>query len=207
MLLATILLMCPLPQSGDVLKTQLERPAAVAENSSSAANSTNNNDASGSALPAAPEAKIKTDAELAGGVNAGTAGSSAPVGAAAPGTPAAVEAPAKPVLRGDSATEHEKKEWYALIALSSGAAAFDAWTTRRAISGGYGTEANPLLRPFVHSNAIYAATQVSPVVLDLIGRKMMTSSHRLLRKFWWAPQMAGADVSASAAIHNLSVAP
>jgi hypothetical protein len=208
MLLATILLMCPLPQSGDVLKTQLERPAAVAEDSSSsAANSTNNNGAAGSALPAAPEAKIKTDAALASGPNAGAAGSSAPVAVATPGTPAPVVEPAKPAMRGDTATEHEKKQWYALIAISSAAAAFDAWSTRRAISGGYGTEANPTLRPFVHSNAIYAATQVSPVVLDLVGRKMMTSSRKLIKKFWWAPQMAGTDVSVSAALHNLSVAP
>ena len=55
----------------------------------------------------------------------------------------------------------------------SGAAAFDAWSTRRAISEGYGTEANPLLRPFSHSNAMYAATQVSPLVMDFIGKRMM----------------------------------
>jgi hypothetical protein len=211
MLLATILLMCPLPQSGDVLKTQLERPAAVAEDStSSSSNSTSsssNDDAAATALPAVPEAKIKTDAELASDANAGAAGSSAPLAVATPGTPAAVVTPAKPVLRGDAPTDHEKKQWYALIAISSGAAAFDAWSTRRAISGGYGTEANPMLRPFAHSNAMYAATQVSPLVLDLIGRKMMTSSHKLLRRFWWAPQMAGTDVSVSAGIHNVSVVP
>jgi hypothetical protein len=208
MLLATILLLCPLPQSGDVLKTQLERPAAVAEASaSSSANSTNNSDAASSALPAMPEAKIKTDAELASGPNAGAAGSSAPAVGATPATPAPVAAPVKPAMRGDAPTEHEKRQWYALIAISSGAAAFDAWSTRRAISEGYGTEANPLLRPFAHSGAMYAATQVSPVVLDVIGRKMMTSSHKLLRRFWWAPQMAGTDVSVSAAIHNLSVVP
>jgi hypothetical protein len=204
MLLATILLLCPLPQSGDVVKAQLERPAAVAENSSY---SSSNNDAAPNALPAAPEAKIKTDAELASETNSGTAGSSTPVAPVAPGTPAPVAAPAKPVLNGEAPTDHEKKQWYALIAISSAAAAFDAWSTRRAITGGYGTEANPLLRPFAHSGAMYAAVQVSPLVMDVIGRKMMTSKHSLLRKFWWAPQMAGTDVSVSAGIHNVTVAP
>ncbi len=56
-----------------------------------------------------------------------------------------------------------------LVAASSGAAAFDAWTTRRAVSGGYGVERDPLLRPFAHSNAIYAATQVSPASHGLSG--------------------------------------
>jgi hypothetical protein len=208
MLLATLLLLCPLPQSGDVLKAQIERSAAVVEDSSSS--SSNPVATAANALPAAPEAKIKTDAELASDANAGaasSAGTSAPVAPVTPGTPAAVATPAKPVLRGDAPTEHEKKQWYALIAISSGAAVFDAWSTRRAISGGYGTEANPLLRPFAHSGAMYAAVQVSPLVMDLIGRKMMTSKYKLLRKFWWAPQMAGTDVSVSAGIHNVSVAP
>ena len=195
MLLATLLLMCPLAQSGDVAKAAAEQPAAVAEDSSK--NSTPSN-----ALPAAPEAKIKTDAEIANAVNA-PAGSSAPVEAVTPGSPAA--APIKPTIRQDYETEHQKKEWYALMAVSSGAAVFDAWSTRRAISGDYGNEANPFLRPFAHSNAMYAATQVSPLVMDLIGRKLMTSRHNWMRKLWWVPQMAGTDASVSAGIHNVSL--
>jgi hypothetical protein len=198
MLLATFLLLCPLPQSGDFSKAEVERPAIVSEDSSKDATPAK-------ALPTAPEAKIKTDAEVAKGANSAPASSSS-VEPATPAAPVSAVLPAKPVARGDAATEHDKKTWYALIAVSSGAAVLDAWSTRRAITGGYGTEANPLLRPFAHSNAMYAAVQVSPVVMDVIGRKMMTSRYHWMRKLWWAPQMAGTDVSVSAAIHNLSVA-
>jgi hypothetical protein len=205
MLLATLLLMCPLPQSGDVAKAEIERPAMALENSSST-NSTLSNPATPSnPLPNAPDAKVKTDSEIA---KNGESGSVSPTTNAEPVTPAnpAGAAVVKPAARGDQATDQEKKTWYALIAVSSGAAVLDAWSTRRAIEGGYGTEANPLLRPFVHSNGLYAAIQVSPVVMDVVGRKMMTSRYHWMRKLWWAPQMAGTDVSASAAIHNLSVA-
>lgn len=189
MLLAALLLLCPLPQSGDIARTEMakaeiERPAAVSEESTK-------DSTPAKALPSAPEAKVKTDAEVAGGASSV---------AIEPGV-----APVRPAVQRGYETEHQKKEWYALIAVSSGAAAFDAWSTRRAVSGGYGMEANPLLKPFAHSNAIYAATQVSPLVMDLIGRKMMTSRHNWMRKLWWAPQMAGTNVSVSAAIHNVSI--
>jgi hypothetical protein len=202
MLLATILLMCPLPQSVDVAKAGLERPAVVSADSTK---DSPKDSTPSKTLPAAPEAKIKTDAEIANGANGAAPNSSAPAEAATPANPPAVIQPVKPALHRDYDTEHEKKAWWALTAVSSGAAAFDAWSTRRAISGGYGTEADPMLRPFAHSNAIYAATQVSPLVMDLIGRKMMTSRHNWVRKLWWVPQMAGADVSVSAAIHNVSI--
>lgn len=198
MLLATVLLLCPFPQSGDVVKSEVERPAIVSEDASK-------DSSPAKALPSAPDAKIKTDTELSKAADSVPATASASVEAVAPGNPAPAISPIRPV-RGDGASEHDKKTWYALIAVSSGAAVLDAWSTRRAISGGYGTEANPLLRPFAHSNAMYAAAQVSPVVMDLIGRKMMTSTHHWMRKLWWAPQMAGTDVSVSAAIHNLSIA-
>jgi len=199
MLLATVLLLCPFPQSGDVVKAEVERPAIVSEDSSK-------DSASGKTLPAAPDAKIRTDAELAKAADSASVAPAASVEAIAPGSPAPGISPVRAAVRGDGASEHDKKTWYALIAVSSGAAVLDAWSTRRAISGGYGTEANPLLKPFSHSNAMYAAAQVSPLVMDLIGRKMMTSRHNWVRKLWWAPQMAGTNVSVSAAIHNLSIA-
>lgn len=198
MLLATILLMCPLPQLGDVAKTETERPAAVSEAS--------NDSTPAKSLPAAPEAKIKTDAEITKDASSGSGNSSAAVVEAVPAAnpPAAVKA-VKPALSREDVSEEQKHEWYALVGVSSGAAVFDAWSTRRAISGGFGTEANPFLKPFAHSNAIYAATQVSPLVMDLIGRKMMTSRHNWMRRLWWLPQMAGTNVSVSSAIHNVSI--
>ena len=73
------------------------------------------------------------------------------------------------------------------------------------MTGGYGQEANPVLRPFAHSNAIYAATQVSPAIMDFIGKRLMVSQHPLLRKVWWVPQVAGGTLSFSAGAHNVGV--
>jgi hypothetical protein len=111
-------------------------------------------------------------------------------------------APLKPAIERPLPTPHQQKLWYTFIAAGHSAAVFDAYTTRRAISGNYGTEGNPLLRPFSHSNAIYAATQVSPAVMDYVGRRMMTSSHPVFRRVWWVPQVAGAGLSFSAGMHN-----
>jgi hypothetical protein len=111
----------------------------------------------------------------------------------------------KPAMERPVPTPRQQKLWYTFMAVGHSAAAFDAYSTRRAISGNYGTEGNPLLRPFSHSNAIYAATQVSPAVMDYVGRRMMTSSHPTLRRFWWVPQVAGASLSFGAGMHNYSL--
>jgi hypothetical protein len=84
---------------------------------------------------------------------------------------------------------------------------FDAYTTRRAISGGYGVESNPTMRPFAQSNAIYFATQVTPVVMDYVGHRMMTSNHSWMRRMWWVPQLAGTSLSLGAGVHNYKMVP
>lgn len=198
MLLALVVLMCPLPQNGDVAKTETERPAAVAVEVS-------NHSEPAKALPPAPEAKIRTDAEVANDVKATPGNPAINVEPVAPGSAAVAAKPVRPAFRRDEVSDEEKREWYALVAVSSGAAVFDAWSTRRAVSGGYGTEADPLMKPFAHSNAMYAATQVSPLVMDFLGRKMMTSRHNWMRKMWWLPQVAGTNLSVSSAIHNVSI--
>jgi len=124
-----------------------------------------------------------------------------------PGSQPFLNAPIKPALDRPIESPRQRKIWYALVAAGSSGAAFDAWSTRRAISGGYGTEGDPLLRPFAHSGAMYAATQVSPAIMDFIGRRMMTSNHGLMRRFWWLPQAAGASFSFGAGIHNYRVVP
>jgi hypothetical protein len=60
----------------------------------------------------------------------------------------------KPAVERPVPSPRQQKLWYTFMAVSHGAAAFDAWSTRRAITGNYGTESNPFLRPFAHSNAI-----------------------------------------------------
>jgi hypothetical protein len=200
MLLATILLLYPFPQSGDAVKAVTERSASFsvdAPKDSSLSRS----------LPSAPEPKIKSDREIA--LDASPASVMPPPTAEpiVPGNVALDLRPGKPAFHPEGVSQRQKKVWYALTFASSGAAGFDAWSTRRAISGGYGTESNPLLRPFAHSNALYAATEVSPLVLDYVGRKMMTSRHPLLRRMWWLPQTAGTGMSLFAGVHNVGVVP
>jgi hypothetical protein len=200
MLLATILLLYPFPQSGDVIKTVTERAASVSVDPDV--------DSSPSrALPSAPEPKIKSDTEIAADSNPAAVMPAPAAEPIVPGSAPLALRPGKPAFHPEGVSERQKKVWYALTFASSGAAGFDAWSTRRAISGGYGTESNPLLRPFAHSNALYAATQVSPLVLDYVARRMMTSRHPLLRRMWWLPQSAGTGMSLFAGVHNVGVVP
>ena len=200
MILGALLLFFPVPQTVDTAKLTNDSPAAISESSTrgnaapaastapaptlvaSAAPATTLGD-----LPVAPGPKVRSDAELA----------------AEPG--AMPFQPIKPAARKPYETPRQKKIWFALMAVGSAGAGFDAWSTRRAISGGFGTESNPFLRPFAHSNALYAATQVSPLVLDFMGKKMMSSQHPLLRRMWWVPQSAGATMSFAAGAHNVGV--
>src|SRR5439155_21932492 len=136
--------------------------------------------------PSAPERKVKPEVEPA------------PLRSA-------VATPFRGVRRRPGETPGQRKMWYGLVAVSHAGAAFDAWTTRRAISSGYGQEANPFLKPFANSNAISAATQVSPAVIDYLGKRMMVSQHGWVRKIWWLPQTAGASISFVCGAHNLGV--
>jgi len=111
----------------------------------------------------------------------------------------------KPVIVRPRETPRQRKMWYALAVASHSGAAFDAWSTHRAVAGGYGQEANPFLRPYAGSNAIYAATQVSPAFMDYLGKRMMVSQHGWVRKIWWLPQAAGASVSFMSGAHNVGV--
>jgi hypothetical protein len=98
----------------------------------------------------------------------------------------------------------KKRIWFTLAAAQHGAAAFDAWSTRRSLANG-GRELNPLMKPFAHSNAIYAATQVGPVLFDYLGKRMMMSRNPMLRRMWWLPQVAGTAASLFSGVHNLGV--
>src|SRR5271155_2340736 len=95
--------------------------------------------------------------------------------------------PGKPAGVTAAETKPYKREWLALIVMEHGAAAFDAYSTRQAVSRG-AVEDDPLMRPFAHSGAIYAATQVGPVLFDLVARHMLRSENGFIRKMWWIPQ-------------------
>ena len=97
-----------------------------------------------------------------------------------------------------------RREWLALLVLEHGAAAFDAYSTREAISRG-AKEEDPLMRPFAHSPAIYAAIQVGPVLFDVLARHMQRSQYNFVRRTWWLPQSASTGISIFSGVHNLSV--
>jgi hypothetical protein len=98
-----------------------------------------------------------------------------------------------------------RNAWIALSIVQHGAAAFDAYSTRQAIGHG-AVEDDPMMRPFAHSPAIYVATQVGPVIFDLLARHMQRSEYPMVRRLWWMPQSMSAGLSIFSGVHNLSVA-
>jgi hypothetical protein len=98
-----------------------------------------------------------------------------------------------------------RKQWLALAFVEHGAAGFDAYSTRQAVGHG-AVEQDPLMRPFAGSPAIYAATQVGPVLFDLLARHMQRSEYPLIRRVWWMPQTLSAGISIFSGVHNLHVA-
>lgn len=99
-----------------------------------------------------------------------------------------------------------RKLWWTLVVTQHAAAAFDAWTTRRLIANGWGKEVNPLLQPFARSDALYLVIHVGPAIQDYLGQRMRTSSHPVLRRFWWLPQLVGTALHLWGGFHNLGVA-
>jgi hypothetical protein len=184
MVIATLVLLCSIPQMDDTAKVVVvnDSPAVVSESA------TKDSTLVASALPSAPTPKVKADVE--------------PV---TPNATAQPFQPAKPVFTRPRETPGQRKIWYGLAIAGHSGAAFDAWSTHRAVAGGYGQEANPFLRPYAGSNAIYAATQVSPLVMDFLGKRMMVSQHGWVRKLWWVPQTAGASLSFVSGAHNMGV--
>jgi hypothetical protein len=191
MVLAALLLVCSITQMDDAAKAVVDsNPAADRLASRAVTSDGTSKDATlvASSLPSAPAPKVKTDAALI-----------------EPNPAAQPFQPLKPVLTRPRETPRQRKMWYALTIASHTGAAFDAWSTHRAVVGGFGQEANPLLRPFAHSNAIYAATQVSPAVMDFIGKRMMVSQDPWVRKLWWVPQVVGTGMSFFSGAHNVGV--
>jgi hypothetical protein len=179
MVIATLLLLCSIPQMDDTAKVVNDSPAVNSDSASK------DSTLVASSLPSAPAPKVKTDAE-----------------AIAPAEPFQ---PVKVAYSRPQESPRQRKIWYGLLIAGHSAASFDAWSTHRAVAGGYGTEANPLLRPFASSNFIYVATQASPAVMDFLAKRMMVSQHSLFRKTWWVPQSAGAALSLVSGAHNVGV--
>jgi hypothetical protein len=98
-----------------------------------------------------------------------------------------------------------RRKWIALAVAQHAAAAFDAYSTREAISGG-AVEQDPLMRPFANSSAMYAAIQVCPVALDFAARRMQRSENNFLRRTWWVPQSVSTGMYLFSGVHNIHVA-
>ena len=62
-----------------------------------------------------------------------------------------------------------------------------------------------MLKPFANNASIYGATQVAPLLFDLLGHRMMSSSNPVLRHTWWLPQVLGTVASVAGGMHNLGV--
>ena len=202
MILTTLLLFCSTAISADAPRTPTVPPSPSAETKSTSTSEPR--EKAESAIPDAPTPKAgvsssasKAEFDLASGGEAASTPAIQPV----------LISPVKPATTESYETPRQRAIWYGLIAVSHGTAGFDAWTTRRAISGGYGVEGDPLQRPFANSGAIYATTQVTPLIMDYLGHRMMRSSHQWIRKAWWVPQAASASVSLGAGLHNYYVIP
>jgi len=98
-----------------------------------------------------------------------------------------------------------RRNWIALSIAQHAAAAFDAYSTRDAISRG-AVEQDPLMRPFANSPAIYAAIQAGPVALDFVARHMQRSDNNFMRRTWWVPQSVSTGMFLFSGIHNIHVA-
>jgi hypothetical protein len=101
-------------------------------------------------------------------------------------------------------TSPSRRTWLALSLMQHGAATFDAYSTRRAISRG-SVENDPMMRPFAQSPGLYAAIQVGPVLLDFVSRRMQRSQNDFVRRIWWLPQSLGTATFLFSGVHNLNV--
>jgi hypothetical protein len=194
------------PQLAPQLSLSAERAALVLPtdtgSSSSAGNSENSlttatTIVAGSEKPAVVfDSAVLPDAPVA----APAVNSPAPIAFLKPGKPSTVT-----IDRLREENRRNLRLWKGLVIASHGAATFDAWSTRHAITTSGAQELNPLLRPFAGNASLYAAIQVAPFLMDFAGRKMMYSRNSFLRHTWWIPQSASFVSSLFCGAHNLSV--
>ncbi len=104
-----------------------------------------------------------------------------------------------------SAEGYPRRSWLLLSIAQHSAATFDAYSTRQAIATG-ATEADPFMRPFAHSPAIYAAIQVGPAILDYAAHRMQRSQYSFIRRSWWVPQSASTGMFLLSGVHNMGIA-
>ena len=193
------------PQLGPQLSFSAEKAALVQPantESSTSARSAENSLPSATATIAAPDEPVAIADSTA------LPDAPAPVAAVNAPVPLAFLKSGKPmnVSVAELRAENRRKQllWQGLTIASSGAATFDAWSTRHAITTSGAQELNPMLRPFAGNSSLYAVIQVAPLLMDFAGKKMMYSRHSLLRHTWWVPQSASFVSSLFCGAHNLA---
>ncbi len=184
-----------------------EAPAAISDSSTtSSATGGTVSAAENSALSAAA-ASVETASQPAAEPGAELPDAPVLVAVASPGPLAFVKS-GKPltVSVAQLQAENRRREmmWKGLTVATSGAAMFDAISTRHAITTYGAVELNPLLKPFAGNSSLFAAIQVAPALLDFAGKKMMYSRHTWLRRTWFVPQGASFVSSILCGAHNLS---
>ncbi len=113
--------------------------------------------------------------------------------------------PVKPMAVYAAETPRMSRSWLALSLVQHGAATFDAYSTRQAIGNG-AIEDDPMMRPFAHSGAIYAAIQVGPLILDYVSRRMQHSEYPIVRRMWFVPQSVSTAGFLFSGVRNMNVA-
>src|SRR5258708_18614393 len=114
MIIATLLLVCSIPQLDDTTKVVNDTPAVVSASATKESTLV-------ASLPSAPAPKVKTDFE--------------PI---APNPAARSFQPLKPVFTRPRETARQRKIWYGLALAGHSGAAIDAWSTHRAVACDYG---------------------------------------------------------------------
>jgi hypothetical protein len=106
----------------------------------------------------------------------------------------------------ERAVRRPSRAWLALSVAGQAATLADAKTTldlQRAQPLTF-YESDPLARPFVNlpRPAFVASVVGLTAGVSAIGWKLQRSEHPLLRRFWWAPQVAQIALNAECAIRN-----
>ncbi len=181
-----------------VEKAAIDAPAAISA-STSAVDAENSSPTAAASFVAATQPAAEPDASLPDAPQPMAVNAPAPIAFLNSGKPMKVSVAE---LRAEN--RRQQMLWKGLAIASSGAATFDAWSTRRAITTAGAVELNPLLRPFAGNASLYAAIQVGPALMAFAGKKMMYSRHSWVRHVWWVPQTASYFSSILCGAHNLS---
>lgn len=78
----------------------------------------------------------------------------------------------------------------ALFAAGETFSMLDAYSTRQGINLPRVHESDPIFRPFVHSDGLYAVQTAEIAALAFVGWKMHHSRSKFLHSTWWIPQTA-----------------